>query len=265
MRASIEPEAGRGHALGKADLQVHTAHGDGMAGGEPMLAYIETKTDLDIVVITDHDDIGGAWKTRELWERGTYSFEVIVGIEVTTRAGHLLAIDVDRPIPSFRRPEETIRLIHEAGGLAVIPHPMSWLTRSIGQRTISRITSDPDPAVAFDGIEVMNQTIAARVTRAKAQRLNRDRWRLAETGGSDAHFLQAIGTAYTTFPGHTMAELRVALRDHTTGFGWSAFPSLRRLGVRQIARQQARGLMVTPRNVVFRPIGRTILRRRASA
>jgi hypothetical protein len=46
--------------------------------------------------------------------------------------------------------------------------------------------------------------------------LNRTVWGLAEFGGSDAHALQLVGTAVTTFPGRTIADLRRALAERTT-------------------------------------------------
>ncbi len=260
----MTPLAGRGHAFGQADLQVHTSHGDGMAGGRELLDRVEEHTDLSIIAITDHDDIDGALQTREAWARRSYSFEVIAGIEVSTREGHLLALDIDRPIPPFRSLAETLTLVHEAGGIAIVPHPMSWLTRSVGHRSIERVLRSADASVYFDGIEVENETLAARVMRGKARRTNDARWHLPETGGSDAHFPQAIGSAYTTFPGHTIAELRLALRQHQTRAVSGTHPTMRELGLGQIVRQQSRGLMVTPRNTIVRPLARRVRGSRAS-
>jgi hypothetical protein len=50
-----------------------------------------------------------------------------------------------------------------------------------------------------DGIEVANPTLAGALTRGRPLRLNRERYGLAETGGSDAHFLEAVGSAVTVF------------------------------------------------------------------
>ena len=40
-------------------------------------------------------------------------------------------------------------------------------------------------------------------------------WRFAETGGSDAHFWQHIGAAYTLFPGSSPDDLRRAILERT--------------------------------------------------
>lgn len=236
--------------FGRADLQTHTAYGDGMADAQTLLDYVETSTDLDVVAVTDHDDVGGALLARDLHARGNYRFEFVPGIEITTRAGHLLALWVDEPLPSLRPLAETVDLVHRAGGIAVVPHPFSWLTRSVGRRTLDRLLDNGDPATHPDGIEVANTTLAGRVTGARALRRNRERYHLAETGGSDAHFLEGVGTAATLFLGRTADELREAILERTTLAHAGRAPSMRRLGFRQLAQQQVRGLSVTPRKVI---------------
>ena len=236
--------------FGRADLQTHTAHGDGMADAQTMLDYVEHSTDLDVIAVTDHDDVDGALVARDAHARGNYRFDFVPGIEITTRAGHLLALWVDEPIPSLRPLAESIELVHRAGGIAVVPHPFSWLTRSIGRRTLDRLLENGDPATHPDGIEVANTSLAGRVTATRALRRNRERYGLAETGGSDAHFLEAVGTAATIFRGRTAAELREAIEARETTGQMGRAPSMRRLGFKQLAAQQVRGLSVTPRKVI---------------
>lgn len=235
--------------FGQADLQIHTASGDGMAGPAELFERIESTTDLDVVAVTDHDDIGGALEAREVHARGRYSFDFVTGIEVTTRSGHLLALWVDEPVPSLRPLNETVAAIHRAGGLAVLPHPFSYLTRSVGQRALERLLAEDDPETRPDGIEVANDTLAGRVTRAKALRLNAG-YGLAETGGSDTHFPEEVGAARTVFPGRTAVELRAAIEGRRTRGVVLGGPSLRSIGLRRLARQQVRGLSVTPRRVI---------------
>jgi len=236
--------------FGLADLQVHTDHGDGMAGPEEIFGRVERSTHLDVMAVTDHDDITGALRAREVHARGDYHFEFITGIEVTTRSGHLLALFVEEPIPSFRSLEATVAAIHRQGGLAVIPHPLSPLTRSIGQRGLDRVLKIEDPTTHPDGIEVVNLTLAGRATGKKALRLNRERWQLAETGGSDAHFPEEVGSAATLFPGSTAADVRAAILSKRSRGIAVAPVGLGEIGVRRLAVQQVRGLAVTPRKVL---------------
>lgn len=242
--------------FGQADLQVHTAYGDGMADASELFRIIEETTDLDVVAVTDHDDVGGALLAREVHARGTYHFELVTGIEVTTRSGHLLALWVDEPVPSLRPLDETIATIHGLGGLAVIPHPLSPLTRSIGQRTLERLMTRGSDIERPDGIEVSNSSMAGLATGRKAQRLNGERWHLAETGGSDAHFPEAVGTATTLFPGTTAEDCRRAILEGTSSGVLRPAPSLRSIGLRRLLHQQVRGLSVTPKKVLGPPLRR---------
>lgn len=249
--------------FGVADLQVHTAHGDGMADAETLLHHVEHATDLDVIAITDHDDVRGALLAREAHARGAYHFALVPGIEITTRAGHLLALWIDRPIRSLRPLEETIAAIHAAGGVAVLPHPFSPWTRSVGQRTLERILRIEDRGAHPDGIEVANLSLAGRATGRKARRLNAG-YGLAETGGSDAHFPEAVGSAVTLFEGTLFegtgeAALRAALERRETVGLERRHPPLREIGLRRLAEQQVRGLSVTPRKL----LGGSIERARA--
>src|SRR5215212_9521125 len=78
--------------IGKADLHMHTSLGDGLASVEQIFEFVENYTDLDIIAITDHDDIRGAMQALELAEKRKWRFKVVPGNEITTRQGHLLAL-----------------------------------------------------------------------------------------------------------------------------------------------------------------------------
>ncbi|MGH2631895.1 MAG: PHP domain-containing protein, partial [Tepidiformaceae bacterium] len=218
--------------MGRADLHIHTRVSDGLASVEQTLEYIEHHTGLDVVAITDHEDVAGGLRARELAATRGYRFQVVVGAEITTLQGHLLALFIETTPPSFRRVESTLDMIHQQGGLAVVPHPMSWLTRSISQRTLERIALERialersaleqtsagqgGSGQTFDAIETANPSPAGKVTRARAVAANASRWQLAETGGSDAHHLRHIGTGWTEFEGTSVAALRSAIETRST-------------------------------------------------
>ncbi|MDQ2785806.1 MAG: PHP domain-containing protein, partial [Chloroflexota bacterium] len=136
-------QAGTGGAplphLGRADIHLHTDVVDGLQSVAQLLDYAEHETDLDCVAITDHDEIRGALAARDLAGRRSGRVHVITGTEVTTRHGHLLALFVDRTFPMLKSVDATLAAIHAAGGIAIVPHPLSWLTTSMGERTLRRI------------------------------------------------------------------------------------------------------------------------------
>lgn len=211
--------------MGKADLHIHTTHSDGMATVEQVLDFVEHKTDLDLIAITDHDMFDGADEARELVARRHYRFQVLTGMEVTTLEGHLLVLGIDKPVRSLQGLDKTIAHVHEQGGIVIAPHPMSWMIRSIGRNGLLRIHQHPDDLIYFDGFESLNPSIAGKVAAKQAQELNRRILKLAETGGSDSHVLPTIGSAVTQFPGTSANDLLRALKEKTTianGHYWTA-------------------------------------------
>ena len=203
---------------------MHSAVGDGLATVRAILDHVERETDLDVIAITDHDEVRGALEARDLVDGRGRRFEVITGTEITTRQGHLLAYDVERRFPMFRSMGDSIAEVHDAGGWVVVPHPLSWLTLSAGEGTLRRLVGGAEPRRVPDAIELFNPSVAGRVAHRRAIALNRARLGLAETGGSDAHHPRLIGTARTLFPGRSAAELREALRAGLTrpeGRFWS--------------------------------------------
>ena len=55
--------------FGRADLQVHTSFGDGMDDALTIFERVERHAFLDVIAITDHDDVRGALEARETYER----------------------------------------------------------------------------------------------------------------------------------------------------------------------------------------------------
>jgi predicted metal-dependent phosphoesterase TrpH len=247
--------------LGKADLHIHTARGDGMADLAELLDHVEEKTDLTVIAVTEHDDLRPGLEAREMCVRGNYRLEVVAGAEVTTLEGHLLALYLEEPVESLRPLAETLEAVHRQGGLCIIPHPMSWLTRSIGRRMIERVLREGRDGVYFDGIEVANPSTGARVSIGKARRLNEQRYHLAAVGGSDAHFLAVVASAYTLFEGQGAEDLRRAILARTTHGADGRHPSLMEIGLGQVARQQVRGFLVTPRKMGWRRTIASFVRR----
>ncbi len=211
--------------LGKADLHIHSAAGDGAASVEAIVDYVENCTDLAVIAITDHDEIVGAYEARELAARRNCRFDVIVGTEVSTLDGHLLGLFMEKRVPWFMSLERTIEAIHAQGGICIVPHPMSPLAFSVGKSKITRVARNRQADIFLDGVETFNPTMAGRVAHTPAQEFNRKVLHLPEVGGSDSHQLAQIGTAFTVFPGQTAVDLRGALQAGATqahGEFWTA-------------------------------------------
>lgn len=201
--------------MGRADLQLHSDLGDGLASPEAILDAAE-RVGLDVISLTDHDDIRGAFLLRDIAARRSSPVEIVPGVEVTTRSGHLLALWIEEEIPMFAALADTVSRIHRAGGVAIVPHPLSYLTFSVGEGALRALAASPDPLVHVDAIETRNPSYAGRVRVARSAWLNEKVLHVAETGSSDAHHANLVGTTWTEFAGTDGAALRRAIADRTT-------------------------------------------------
>ena len=213
---------------GRADLHIHTVASDGTATVEEILDHVERQTDLDVIAITDHERIDAALAARALAEHRGLRAEVIVGEEVTTLGGHLLALGIDRQIRPYRSLRATISAVHDAGGLAIPAHPLVPYPLCAQGWVLRRLLDDPDPAVRPDAIETFNPTALGKPWHAQVSRFA-DEHCLAHVGNSDAHALAAIATGWTTFPGRTAADLRRAVAARTTEHGGTFHPTVGQL------------------------------------
>jgi len=202
-------------ARGRADLHMHTTASDGWPTPHELVDYARA-TALDVIAVTDHDTIEGALRAAD-HAAGRSKLQVVIGEEVSSRDGHIVALFIERRIRPGMSAAATVHAIHDQGGLAVAVHPF-W-------RTQRRTRSGPVHGVgwlaaelAFDAIEVENATPGFYVFNQLARRLNLGLGS-AELGGSDAHILDAVGRAYTEFPGKTAGALREAIETATTVAG----------------------------------------------
>jgi predicted metal-dependent phosphoesterase TrpH len=199
--------------MSKADLHIHTTYSwDGMMTPAAALKAAHM-AGLDVIAITDHDEIGGAFKALEL--AGKYGLEVIPGIEITTADGHLLALFVHQLIPPGLPLIETLLMIGAQGGLAIAPHPLAPMTHSLGRRPICTALSHSEARQVLAGIEVFNGGLPYRRSNLGAKALA-DSLPVAQVGSSDAHIFWSVGIGGTEFPGRTAADFRRALIDRKT-------------------------------------------------
>lgn len=192
-------------------MHIHTLYSDGTASVAQVLEHVEQHTDLDVVAITDHERVDGALRAAELHAAGDYSFDLVVGEEITTRRGHVLALYITERLPALRPLEETLQAIHAAGGIAIAAHPLAPVPLSVGRRSLRSVRDHMHEHVAFDALELFNPSYAGRVRHDARMKLNAAELGLPGVGNSDAHVLEGIGTGFTTFPGHTATDYRAAV------------------------------------------------------
>jgi len=199
--------------MGKADLHIHTTYSyDGTANVREVLESA-VRAGLDVIAITDHNKIQGALEARDLC--AGYGVEVIPGVEVTTREGHLVALFVEKIIPVGMSAIDTLLHIREMGGLAIAAHPQQPVPNSITLHSIHKALEHPLAREALLGIEVCNMNPSHSPYNRHSQQIA-DTLPLASIGASDAHMASMIGAGITHFDGHTAQELRQAIQGRAT-------------------------------------------------
>jgi len=200
--------------LGRADLHIHTLASDGTAGAIAILEHVEANLDLDVIAITDHERIDAALAARATALDRGYRVEVVIGEEVTTLGGHLLALWIEQAVKPLRSLRSTIGAIHDQGGLAIPAHPLVPYPLCAQGFVLRRLLAD-EPHYRPDGIEAFNPTTLGRPWHGRVVRFAEEHG-LARLGNSDAHTLEAVGSGHTTYPGRTGADLRAAIAAGTT-------------------------------------------------
>lgn len=170
-------------------LDPHVHSEDSYDGKEPVELILEHADDigLDAVAITDHDEFEEATRAKEMEDE--YDVTVVRGVEVSTAAGHLLALGVEERPEDGMSLDKTIERVRELGGVAVIPHPFQRTRHGIKKKRIKK-ARDPD------GMETYNSWLFTgyRNRRAKKFASHRD---LPQLAGSDSHTIVTLGRAHT--------------------------------------------------------------------
>jgi predicted metal-dependent phosphoesterase TrpH len=214
--------------LGRADLHIHTLASDGTAGVAEILEHVERETQLDVIAITDHERIDAAVAARSMARDRGLRFDVVVGEEVTTLGGHLLALWIEEPVKPFRTLRSSIAAVHDQGGIAIPAHPLVPYPLCAQGFMLRRLLAD-EPRFRPDAIEAFNPTTLGKPWHQRVVRFAQEH-DLARVGNSDAHDLDSIGVGYTTFPGHDGAALRAAIDARATQHHGTFHPTGSQIG-----------------------------------
>ena len=187
----------------KFDLHVHT---EGSPDGRTRiddLPQIIRRKGLDGVAVTEHDRFNPP----------TFDDVIILpGVEISSAAGHIIALGVRELIAANLSADETIHRIQEQGGIAIIPHPYDPVCECV---KIARLKNLPD-AVETMNADALSFTLSNWLARRDAHRFN-----LPEVGGSDSHIPESIGDCYTVVdsPTRNVADILASIREGKTHAG----------------------------------------------
>lgn len=196
--------------MGLADLHLHSLYSYDGTAAVPAILRRAQQIGLDVIAITDHDEIQGSLKALEL--APAYGVEVIPGLEITTAEGDLLALNLTQAIQPGLSLIETVLRVGAAGGFCIAPHPMAGGLgmKSLSAYSILKALRHPEVAGILIAVESYNATTLDKMSNHYA-RILADRLNITQTASSDAHIIEAIGLGATEFDGHTAQELMDAL------------------------------------------------------
>jgi len=171
-------------------VELHSHSALSHDGRDPVELLLEqaAAVGLDALAVTDHDEIDASIEAAEA--AADHGLIGIVGMEVSSAAGHILAFGIEDLIPPGLSYDETLERIHEQGGIAVIPHPFQKSRHGVAPHI------SVDQLASADAIEVYNSRLFTGRSNRQAERFAIERG-LPMTAGSDAHISEMVGQAIT--------------------------------------------------------------------
>jgi len=163
----------------KFDMHVHTTSSPDAHTRREDLPQIIRDRKLDGVAITEHNRFVPANLPDAL---------ILPGVEISSLHGHVIGLGIEEVIEPRLTADETIRRIHNMGGIAIVPHPYDPVCECV---KIAKLSERPD-AVETVNADALSFYISNWLARKDARE-----FKLPEVGGSDSHIPQTIGDAYT--------------------------------------------------------------------
>ncbi|MBI1876977.1 MAG: PHP domain-containing protein [Chloroflexi bacterium] len=178
----------------KIDLHMHTCVSkDGVLHPADVIK-IARQRGLDRICITDHNSIDGALAAKKIDPEF-----VIVGEEILTQYGEILAFFVSEWVPPRLSPQETLDRLHAQGAVISVSHPFDPHRSGWTEAMLEAM------APRLDAIEAFNAR-ALNARHNEKARAFAAAYALPVTAGSDAHTAMEIGAAYLEMPAFSTAE-----------------------------------------------------------
>ncbi len=169
----------------KLDLHIHSKYSDDAVGSPKDIIKSVKKKGLDGIAITDHNNISGGLEALKIAPK---DFIVIPGIEISTKDGHLIALNVKKNIPKGLSVEDTVEKIVDLGGTPIVPHLFRNMS-GIKEEKLKNIYKNISSIEVFNSCSVNKSNYKSANTAKK--------YNLGGTGGSDSHVPEYCGLGYT--------------------------------------------------------------------
>lgn len=174
--------------MNKMDSHIHSEYSPDSKSKLEDIFRVAKKRNINIIAISDHNTVDGSKKARELTKKDD-DFLVIPSIEISSLEGHILGFGCEENIKRDLPAGETIDLVHDQGGLAIIPHPYCFYRHGLFCKADYK-------DLKVDAIETKNARFIVGYCNNKAKNLS-IKENLPALGASDAHYYKFVGDCYS--------------------------------------------------------------------
>lgn len=184
------------------DLHCHTSASFDSLASPASVVRAAADRGLTHLAVTDHDRIDGALRARDA---APAELTVLIGEEIRTADGDLIAVFLERAVPPGMSVLDTIAAVRAQGGIVGVPHPFDRLRGSLAGGMAQA-------AGQVDWIEIHNARAVGRANE-RAAAFAREHG-LPGVAVSDSHTTLEVGVAWTRLAGDpsSPAGLLAALR-----------------------------------------------------
>ncbi len=172
----------------KAEFHCHTVCSPDSSNQLEPLLRTAREHGLSRLAITDHNRIGCALKAKQMDPE-----LIVVGEEILTTGGELLAYYLTEEIPARLSPMETIARLKSQGAFIAVPHPFDIRRHGWKMEVLLEIL----PHV--DALEVFNARCLRGGLNDRALAFAKEKG-MRMQAGSDAHSLVELGLATVELP-----------------------------------------------------------------
>lgn len=174
------------HTLWNVDLHSHTRWSKDCLTDFRTIIRLCERRGIHRIAITDHNTAQGALEMQKIAPE-----QVIVGEEIMTTQGEILAYFIRETVPAGLTPQETIRRLRDQGAVISVSHPFDRLRKGAWREDDLLQIVD-----LLDAVEVFNARCIYAEDNKKAIAFAA-RQDLLGTAGSDAHIAPEYGRALT--------------------------------------------------------------------
>ena len=185
----------------KVDFHVHSIGSpDSLSEGEALYTRAK-KLGLGKLIITDHNNTKTAFELQK-----AHPDFVIVGEEILTTKGEILAVFVKEELPKGIEPGEAFERLKEQNAFISLSHPYAMMRHGWTEAEMEMYLP------YLDAIEIANARNTPDMNLSAAKFASEHG--LPGTAGSDAHGLSELGAMGLSLPDFSTAdELREAIRS----------------------------------------------------